>query len=946
MLFSRNAALKKSRLSAALLAAIIVPATAGSALAQTAAEQAPVVDSATTTNLEKVVVTGSLIPQTELETFVPVTIITAEDIKARAFSSLSEVLQKTSFATGAVQGAQNSASFTQGTETVSLFGLPPGYVKYLIDGRPMANYPALYNGSDTFNNISGIPIDLVDRIEILPGGQSSIYGSDAIAGVINVILKKKMEGLVFSIRGGAYSEGGGSSTRFSIADGFSSNDGRFNALAGLQYEERDPIWAYQRDLTRQFNTDGDTPPLISRDYLVNGYYGSYYFMDPNDCANVTSQFGGTMALQQRPGFGEEFYCGSPESVGYRTLLNEKKALQAYVHGTFDVSDNTQLYGDVLYSNEKTRYHVGSNYTWWGTGTDFGYFYDPNLDDYVNLQRSFSPEEMGPGGFDSTTNTDKSEAIRLNFGVTGSFGGTAWEYDVGVTHAQYELKVTNFVRFADKIDQYFIDHVLGPQQGLDPYDSGYPVFTPDYAAFYTVMSPEDFASFTGHASSTGKTKDSTLRAQVTNSRLFALPGGDAGFAVVAEFGKQDWQYDPDPGYLDGSIWGWTDVSGGGNRDRYALTSELRMPLAKMLTVTGSGRYDSFRASGRNIDKPTYSLGIEFRPMETLLVRGKYGTAFRAPTLSDLYQGQSGFYSFVTDYTQCAEAGFLPEQIDNCPGQFSSRQFFGTQAGNLNLKPIDADVWSVGLVWAPIDRFSMSVDYHSWDIKDEVTQQSANGLTLQEYRCNAGVDDIGSPLCQNTLAQITRNAIGDITEIFTPKINVSQQELEAVTASLNYGLDVGRFGDLNLRGSYTQNLHHSYQQYPEDAQIDLLNDPYWSSDPKRKADASLTWRIGDISTTAYANWRDKTPNNRAYISTDGYAAEGAHTLGSTTLYNMSVTYQPIAGLELSAMVNNVFNTMPPYDNTFSGSTGAPYNGYNFDVYGRSLYLEMRYAIGRQD
>ena len=98
------------------------------------------------------------------------------------------MLQKSSFATGGVQNNQSSASFTQGAETLSLFGLSASYVKYLIDGRPMANYPALYNGSDVFNNISGIPIELVERIEILPGGQSSLYGSDAIAGVVNICL--------------------------------------------------------------------------------------------------------------------------------------------------------------------------------------------------------------------------------------------------------------------------------------------------------------------------------------------------------------------------------------------------------------------------------------------------------------------------------------------------------------------------------------------------------------------------------------------------------------------------------------------------------------------------------------------------------------------------------------------------------------------------------------
>lgn len=148
--------LKPSRLSAALLAALMLSTgPAALALAQDQNGETDGTDKAM--QLDRVVVTGSLIPQSQVETFVPVTVITAEDIQARGFASVAEVLQQSSFATGGVQGNQTSASFTQGAETMSMFGLPPGYVKYLIDGRPMANYPALYNGSDTFNNISGIP---------------------------------------------------------------------------------------------------------------------------------------------------------------------------------------------------------------------------------------------------------------------------------------------------------------------------------------------------------------------------------------------------------------------------------------------------------------------------------------------------------------------------------------------------------------------------------------------------------------------------------------------------------------------------------------------------------------------------------------------------------------------------------------------------------------------
>ena len=909
------------------------------------AQDSDVQPSSTTSarTLDRVTVTGSLIPQSQIETFTPVTVITAEDIQSRGFTAVSDVLRNSSFATGGIQGGQTSGSFTQGAETVSLFGLPPGYVKYLIDGRPMANYPALYNGSDTFNNISGIPIDLIDRIEILPGGQSSLYGSDAIAGVINVILKKSLDGSVLNVRGGTYTEGGGSSFRASFATGFSSDDSRTNALLGVQYEKRNPIWAYDRDITKQYFTQGTSVPVASRDFLVFSPFTSYNFLDPANCANVTDLFGGTEGLQTRPGFGDGNYCGSFYSPGYRTLLNGKEATQIYGNVTFDIGERTQFYANVLHSDEEVNYHVGSNYTWWGTSVEWGYYYDPDLDDFLNLQRGFAPEDMGPGGYRNSMQRDDSKSTRVSFGIAGALGESTWDYDAGYTRTDYKLDEIGFVRWADAINGYFQDRVLGPQQGLDPYYGAYPVFTPDYAAFYQPMTPADFNSFTGYATSRSKTVDQMLRFQLTNSDLFQLPGGAAGVAVVAEVGQQEWRYDPDPGYLDGSIWGTTAVSGGGERDRYALTSELRMPVLAPVTVTLAGRYDAFKPDGGDtIDKPTYSLGIEYRPFETLLVRGKYGTAFRSPTLSDLFQGTSGFYTFVTDYYECSRLGFEPGNTDNCPAALSNRQVFGTQSGNVNLQPINADVWSLGTVWSPMPRLSLTVDYHNWDITDEVTQQSSDNLMLQEYRCRTGLDDINSQLCVAALSQITRSSLnGLVDEIYTPKINVSRQRLEAVTASVNYGLDVGGFGDLSFRGSFTQRLSHRYQQYAEDDEIDLIRDPYWSSDPKRKADASLTWAQNLWATTLYANWFSATPNYRAEV-VGNYDAVNTGMLPSHLTYNASVSFTPIEALQFSVLVNNLTNKMPPLDRSYPGTTGAPYNSSQFNAYGRAFYLEARYKF----
>jgi len=993
---SKGFGLERSRLSAALFAALVMP-VAGAAFAQDAAatqDQAPTAASpsgANAQNLDKIVVTGSLIPQTSLETFKPVTVISAEDLKNRGFTSVQQALHESSFSTGGVQGNQTSASFTQGAETNSLFGLDPGYTKYLIDGRPMANYPALYNGTSTFNNISGIPIDLVERIEILPGGQSSLYGSDAIAGVVNIILKKKLDGAVISARLGWFEDGGGDSRRISVADSFGSADGRFNSLVGVQFEKTDPIWAYDRDLTKQFNTHayGGAAPLASRDWLVYGPFTSYHFLDPNNCANVSSGFGGTEGLQTRPGFGEENYCGSLYTPGYATLKNGKESTQFYTHTTFDVNDNVQLYADLLASNESTRYHIGSNFTWWGTSVKWGYFYDPRSaivgngvadaygpyicgtdpaclaslpgGDLLNLQRAFTPEDMG--GWERSMNRDDSNSYAITLGANGTFGGSNWDYDIGFTRTQYKLTENSFARLADPINDFFQNNVLGPQLGVDPWFGAYPVFEPNYAAFYQMLTPAQFNSFTGYTHSHSKTYDNMLRAQVTNGSLFSLPGGDAGIALAVEGGNQGWEYNPDPLLipdpvtLESEIWGTTSISGSGSRSRYAVLGEMRLPVWDPLTISLSGRYDSYKVSGEKVSKPTYNLGIEYRPFESLLFRGQYGTAFKAPTLSDEFQGVSGFYSSAIDYTQCAALGFDPTVAgEQCPQRFSSAQYFGTQRGNPELEPITADVWSYGVVWAPTAKFSIGADYHHWDIKNEVNLQNVNQLLLDEYNCNEGNLDVNSGTCQAAYTAITRNSLGVIQQIDITKINVSDETLNAVTAEMHYLQSLGGFGDLKLDASWTRNLDHDYQQYPTDPEIDLLTNPFWSTDPHYRANASVAWSKDKWTATLYANYIGPTPNYRSGLvapgfdddgnPTGGYETVGAGKLGSYTLYNASVNYDVTPDIQVSFLVNNLFNRYPDMDLSYPGNTGQPYNINNYDAYGRSYYVEARWNFGKSE
>ncbi|HEV7431825.1 MAG TPA: TonB-dependent receptor plug domain-containing protein, partial [Steroidobacteraceae bacterium] len=273
-----------------------------------AADQSQPVAVATTAEepLEEVIIIGSLIPRARPQTVVTTATISAEDLQARGFASVASALQQSAFSSGSVQGAQFTGNFTAGARTLSLFGLSPSYVKYLVDGRPMSDYPALYNGSDTITDIGGIPEAFLDHIDVLPGGQSSLYGSDAIAGVVNVVLIKKLDAPLIEARYGFYGQGGGNDRRIALADTFGA--GPVQVLAGLQYDNVKPMWGYQRDLTRSYFTAGTGPVVAERDYALADSSGNYYFVDPSHCANVTALYWGSVAEHTRDGQGN--YCGT------------------------------------------------------------------------------------------------------------------------------------------------------------------------------------------------------------------------------------------------------------------------------------------------------------------------------------------------------------------------------------------------------------------------------------------------------------------------------------------------------------------------------------------------------------------------------------------------------------------------------------------------------------
>ncbi|AER56038.1 TonB-dependent receptor [Pseudoxanthomonas spadix BD-a59] len=930
---------KRHRLTAALLAAATLP-LAAIAVAQSNDESAA---KKSATDLDRVTVTGSLIPRSEIETATPVIVVTQEEIRSRGFTSIADVLRSSTFGSGGSQGGQTANTFTQGAEAVSFFGLPPGYTKYLINGRPMQNYPALYNGADVFNNISGIPIDAVERVEIIPGGASSLYGSDALAGVVNFIMVSNYEGTTVNVRAGGYSDGGGSSTRFSLTNGLNALDNRLNMINSIQYEKKDPIWRYQRDEMKHYNFDGYDPQNIaaSRDIVLLPSLGGTRYPWPDGVSCPEGLFGGTQGYQTRPRYTGA-YCGTMYSGGYTTISNEKESTQYFNRTTFELNDRASLYGELLYNRETSKYFAGSNVFWYGSDD----YYDPDFGQLLYMQRAFAPEEVG--SFKDIMSRNKTESYTATLGIEGSFG-ESWDYNASFTRNEYELDEVGFSRYADPLAAYWEQNIFGPVLGTyaHPIYGNFPIYRPDYGNYFSALTPAQMAQFTGYETDRSKTWDNLFRTILTNADLFGLPGGSAGLAFGVEAGSEGWDYSPSAAKLNGELWGTSAIAGAGHRSKYAGYSELRLPFWDQLTVTLSGRYDAFEASEIDtLDKFTWSAGLEYRPIKSLLLRGKYGTAFRAPTLSDLFQGRSTAYSYVPDFYRCslpANGGHTPDDISGCA--YNSEQIITARAGNTGLESTSADTWNAGFVWAPMDTFSFSADYYSWKIEDEPRQISARDILEQEYYCSVGQPGRAIASCSDVSSWIARGPGDRLEEVFTPRINIAQQRLNLLLLQTNYLQDIGRWGSLKFNGSYSNKLKHELQNFPDLPVVDRLDSPaqMYVDGAKWSAEGSLGWNVGDWTTTWFTLLRGSTPNwvaqaTNSWNAVNAFGAE-AGRFGTYVTHNLGIDYRAAEGLRVSLQVNNLFNKYPFYPSAYPTSTNTPYNTYLNNAYGRSVYLQTR-------
>ncbi|MBS0216155.1 MAG: TonB-dependent receptor [Proteobacteria bacterium] len=926
-----------------LLALASVTASAQSTTDAQQQQQALQQQSASSQSLGTVTVTGSRIPRAQVEGPAPVTVITADQIKSAGFTNVPEVLRSLSQNSGSVEGQQNftGAQSTPGAQAVDLRGLGPNHTLVLINGRRIADFPLPLEGRSNFTDIGNIPLGMIDRVEVLTGSASAIYGSDAMAGVINFILKKKADGTTIDYRFGDTSRGGGQSHKLTLTSGFER--GNFSGIVGLELLDKKPLWGYQRKVQ-----DSTLDAPIPRRQLPRLTAQLYDWDDdvniaPADgCKAMSGLNQGTTVLASDR-YGEP-YCGSNRAIAYRTIENERKGVNAYGSFEYRLSDSLSWFADIQLGYQKVKLLTGTNgndvasdimgWEFHDPNSTNNYrskmFYNANTGHYEIWTRQFTPEEIG--GLENRMNVTTEKTVGVNTGFKGVFA-EKWNWEAAYNHSQYNADVGMPRIRAAAANALF----LGPQQGYD--SDGYAIFSPDPNRLFTPITQSQFASIAAMSTFRPKASNDNLSFTADTERLFSMPAGNVGFAGVVEYGRQSYRINPDPLALTAdAYYGPQYGDGSGSRNRWSAAGEMRMPLFSTLQASIAGRYDRYSYGGKSPGKFTYSLGMEWRPIRSLLVRGSYGTGFRAPDMHYLFAGNDYYRTrYATDYYHCrtdvpgASNGFCYDD-----GSWDGATF-DVYHGNEALNVETSKSFTAGLVWSPGANFDLTVDYYKIKVMNQVQVQDRERLRQTEADCRLGVTDTGaavdinSPTCVDALARVIRDSNGDITSVHFAPINIAQEQTSGIDLTANYRLRTANAGDFRFSANYNWTQRHTRVLYPGDPVENMLDVSFADTTlPRTKGNVGVTWSRNAWGASLFGNYLGRVAN----YNNDAWTE-------ATWRFNGGARYDINDHLRLSLSVNNLFDKMPPKDATWGN---YPYYDTSwFDAVGRSYFLSVTWKLG---
>jgi iron complex outermembrane receptor protein len=933
---------------------------------------------ASATGLQRVEITGSNIRRADTETASPVQVITKEDIEQSGKGTVAEYLQTLT------ADSQGSVPFTYGrgfagatAAGISLRGLGANATLVLVNGRRVAPAVLADDAQRSFTDLNQIPLEAVERVEVVKDGASSIYGSDAVAGVVNIILKKNFVGTVAKVTYGMSQKSDGKEPRAAITHGFGDMDkDGYNVLLNVEFGSKEPI--YYRD--RSGNVGASA--LAQFGYNGNGSNNNMSRLGGNGwipntasgarTANSASQsivgnvrnpatlfyYGrndtgaGTGFTRQYP--GAQTYCNNnanlpqtnpqggcitdmwrqlgqiqPEQTTASFYGRYSKQINANTEGFIELGlyqsrsriENTALVpsGTIFFPNGD----VASN----AAATQLGANHPDNP--YNAAARlSYNPGlEIGPN-----VTSSKSHSVRVTAGLKGTF--SAWDYDTGFTYSESKQSDT-----AEKRINWRVSNAL-----LNPTAANVAAATANSAAYAalpagtywrigenaSLNSPAMYAALLQDQTREGFSRNYGIDGKITRE-FGKLEGGPIGVAIGAEVRHEANNL---PLYAGlGNYIGLSLTGYGGDRNIFATYGEVLLPVTKRIELNAALRYDRYSDAGSSV---TPKIGGKWKVLDNLALRGTYAYGFRAPSSTE--NSASSIAAFggavVDDNVRCA-AGVAESDCKGVAPTF-------VQRGNPNLEPEKSKSTTLGAVWDLTSKSSLAVDL--WQIK-------RTGLPVIEDPQEAV--NAGRYVRDPAISQFPGDP-GPILTGFVQFVNSAQSLTRGLDLDFKHRWDIGGgmgkvTGNVTWSHLFTQRVIdslgvvHDYAGTHGDCNITNC-----MGSPKDRISIAATWDMGKWRMGANVNYRgsftnkfEKSDADCGMHLADGSDAPGGCKISSFTTLDLSGAYKFTDKTEVFGSIQNLFNKKPPLDPVTYGAIG--YNPLDYSgAIGRYFRVGLRHKF----
>lgn len=894
--------------------------------------------------MERVIVTGSSIKRIDGETALPVQVLKREDIDRIGASSTEELVKSLSSLSS--QGSATTVANASGVgggniATVSLRGLGGGRTLVLVNGRRVSVYGGGSAGAAGSSvDINSIPMAAIERIEVLKDGASAVYGSDAIAGVVNFILRKDFSGIELSATYGQPSAGGpGKDKKATLFAGFGNLAANgYNVTVGASVQQTDPIFGVDRPYANRLNVAEQNDVLSSITFPANvTLYGSGVLKNPAlpNCGPVSqvSPFTNTRCS----------YDNSP----FVSIQPQSRKASVMANGRLTLSPNAEAYFETSYTNNKitsTTQQVPIAYNAITTATN------PYVPAYKLLIAQYPALATKPasalGGFVLVPTSpyypkdfaaangmanqplllnyrdvangprqtrDNAENTRLMGGVRGNWSG--WDLDSALLYSESQVNEELLTGYA----QYSKVLPILNSGLINPFGD-----TTDK----TALAAAQAAEFRG-TSYTTKTSTTALDAKASRE-LFTLANGAVALALGAELRQEKFAYNPSVAIQTGDIAGL-----GGNafpvtgaRRVSSAYAEVSAPLARKLDLDLAARYDNYQGVGDTVNPKA---SVRWQPTSSFLMRSSVGTGFRAPSLTDLYTSQASSVTAngTRDPIRC------PDLKTGAPGDCSF-QFSTITGGNPKLQPEKSMSYTVGFLLEPVRELSVSVDAFRVNLKNAIV---VGGLSSAYFLATAERAKQYEAFILRGAPDGNASGVGPITGILQTNANLFKTQLAGVDIDAKYALKMGSGNRLILRMSGTYLSKYDVQG-PSGAYTSALDTALNAGGGvvlRWKHNASIGYDMGQFAASLSQNYQ------KGYVDVLGNRAPAGSTPRKVEAYqtfDAQLAYNGVKSAKLVLGVKNLANRIPPYTNLTSNFLGGYDVSYG-DPRGRFVYLTASYT-----